>query len=44
MTINEMTLLTQKEDNDIFMKDAFILIKYGIQIRAYSSLTKINTK
>ena len=26
------------------MKDAFILIKYGIQIRAYSSMTKIINK
>lgn len=44
MTINEMTLLTDKEDNEIFMKEGFILVKYGIQLKAYSSMTKIITK
>lgn len=44
MTINAMTLILEKEDNEIFMRDGFILVKYGLSIKAYSSLIKINSK
>ncbi len=44
MTISAMTIICEKEDPEIFMRDAFILIKYGLSIRAYSSLIKITSK
>ena len=44
MTINAMTLILEKEDGEIFMRDGFVQIKYGLSIRAYSSLAKISSK
>jgi hypothetical protein len=44
MTISAMTLICEKEDNDIFMRDGFIMVRYGSNVKAYSSMIKINSK
>ena len=44
MTINSATLITEKEDAEMFMKEAFLLVRYGVAIKAFSSVIKIASK
>lgn len=44
MTISAMTLICEKEDPEIFMRDGFILVKYGLSIKAYSSMLRMSSK
>ena len=44
MTISTMTLICEKEDPEIFMKEGFVMVRYGTQIKAYSSMLKIANK
>lgn len=44
MTISAMTLILEKEDAEIFMREGFIEVKYGLSIRAYSSLVRMASK
>jgi hypothetical protein len=44
MTISTMTLICDKEDPDIFMREGFIMVRYGVAIKAFSSMLKITSK
>jgi hypothetical protein len=44
MTISSTTLICEKEDNEIFMREGFVMVRYGLQLKAFTSLIKIASK
>jgi hypothetical protein len=44
MTISSMTMLCEKEDPEIFMREGFLMVRYGPAVWAFSSLLRIASK
>ena len=43
MTISTMTLIPEKEDPEIFMREGFIMVRYGVNVKAFSTVLKALT-
>ena len=44
MTVNYLEIKPEKEDSEIFNRESFIMIRYGLQIKAFSKVIKIDSK